>query len=265
MSRSYTTETFGQGEIRVEEDALTRLHYRVLSHLDFGEDRANLYDSSLEERPWVEPLERAYLASEHSDLVQVLPLLALGDARRVATPESALSLLRDRGSSDRLAGALRKAYRSEIESRDAGLDSGSSRRLREVRATLNGIRQRLRALRAKLWSEADRPAPPLRIVDAPALEAPGCWSRGRACSRGGVRLVAVCTDVPVRRVLVQILHEEIHPVTDPVVPNDESVGTDCTRAREQTAVDVGAALLEAVDPDLVETYDAWRRRFSGVR
>ena len=237
----------------VLRDRLTRLHYRVLRHLDLGATRSNLYDPNLPQRPWVEPLVRAYRASNATMLFQVLPLVLLGCEEQTDVETAVAFIERETGERP-LAEALRQAYdalsgRDDLQQHD-----------QEAPDLAASFGETLHRLREKLWEKLGDVPPPLTLVDAPVLATPGGWTRGRACSVAGRRLVAVALQIPWERTLVQVFHEEVHPVTDPAV--DVSNGKATTI--ESVAVEVGECLVEVTAPELAETYAQWRARFEGA-
>lgn len=245
--------------VRLVCNRFARLHYRVLRHLDLGADRANLFDPELPERAWEGRLVDAYRSSPHRDLVQVLPLWLVGRGEGDAPLSDILDLLLEATGDDALVGALADAYRDET---DRGILSNSDEtRDRQPEETLETIREPLGRLRGELWSEVDRCVPDLRILDVPALETRRGWTRGRGHSAGGERIVAVSLRVSPVRALLQVFHEEVHPVTDPVVRETDSSERDSRSRAEALALETGRALVASVVPELVDDYDAWQRRF----
>lgn len=123
----------------------------------------------------------------------------------------------------------------------------------------------LSRLRSALVETTGAPPPPLRVLDCPAL-----GEAGRATSAGGERIVAVSLATPAPHALLQVLHEEIHPVTDPVLAAAQDVRARDTRAGspghavhrqlELAALEVGDALVAARAPELLDAYRAWRAR-----
>ncbi|MCA9654818.1 MAG: hypothetical protein KC501_33185, partial [Myxococcales bacterium] len=123
----------------------------------------------------------------------------------------------------------------------------------------------LQRLRAALW-EQQGPPPPLIVLDCPAL---GLAGRGGADERG--RVVAVSLAAPIEHLLCQILHEEVHAITDPVVRTQGGGATQDTRAGtpghalhaalEHAALEVGRAVIEARAPAWSQAYARWQARF----
>ncbi len=231
------------------------LHYRVLRHLDLGGRRADLHRADTPDRPWVKPLTRAYRQCSRPMLVQVLPLAMLGAGEQALDPTSAVSWLRTATGDESLAEAFRTAYAALDETHLEPPYASAHRRDRAKR-TLEHIADDLVRLRQKLWARVGEDPGRLRLVDLPSLETSGGWTRGRATTAEGERLVGVSLHVPPERALVQILHEEVHRLTDPAVGTAAGVET-----IEEVAVEVGEAVIEATLPALAETYRRWRRRF----
>jgi hypothetical protein len=108
------------------------------------------------------------------------------------------------------------------------------------------------------------PPPPLRILDCPAL-----GRAGRATSHAGERIVAVSLATAHPHPLLQVLHEDIHPITDPLFAAEHIRGRDTRSGTaghamhhqlELAAIEVGEALVAARAPELHEAYRAWRAR-----
>ncbi len=233
-------------------------HYRILSHLDLGADAANIYRRRARTPEWTGELLEAYRAAPGRLTLQVLPLWA-------DDLEEELELLRP-GRVDALA--------DEAGRRLTALFAD---RLRSERRLLNSSSKQpappewldtLADCRRHLWSKLDEDCPPLSIIDVPSL-ACGDWSHGRAIGKPG-RIVAVSFDAG-RAAFVQVLHEEIHPVSDPVVrarfadlDRDTRAGTEGYRLHqelERMAIEVGEALVKARAPEFDEDYRRWRQRF----
>lgn len=239
------------------------LAFHVLAHLDLGRDAASLFDPCLPDRPWRDALGRAYAGARGRLAIHALPLQRpdeLEEALRHDPPPA----LRDPGGralassmADALA-AERPAFMARLEARSAS-----------DRARLELIRREilpdLLRLREGLWERHAAP-PPLRVFDCRAL---GMAGRGAGGLAG--RVVAVSLTEPAGHVLCQVLHEEVHAVTDPVVvgaqgsalrdTRSDAPGFAVHRVLEQAAVDVGEALVMARAPRWSEAYVRWRARF----
>ncbi len=246
--------------VRFARRAAPALCFHILSHLDLGADAANLYRPGLPTPDWIAPLAAAYQASPGRLLVQV-HALAYDDidawtADLAAAPPAPLR--DDAGRA--LIAALLAAVSAERDAFLAGWQDGDAdTRLAAVSAALSAPLQRLRE---RLWEQTGA-APPLTVLDCPAL-----GRSGRATGAGGARLVAVSLEQPRDHVLCQVLHEEIHPLTDPLVREDRS-GRD-TRAGtpgaalhaelESVVLAATEAFLSARAPELMADFVRWKRR-----
>lgn len=245
--------------VRAAEPALL---FHVLAHLELGRDAASLHDETLPEREWAPALQAAYAAAPGR-----LQLHALGlwhraglEGLREAPPPG----LRDRAGRVLLT-CLLDAMASEragfMRGWEASAVQAEARRV-EVAARLTGP---LTALRGVLWEALGEP-PPLTLLDCPALDL-----AGRATSDAHGHVIAVSLAAPVDHLLCQILHEEVHPVTDPVVREalpgavqDTRTGTPghaLHEAIEHAAIEVGEAVILERAPEWAEAYARWRRRF----
>lgn len=240
------------------------LCYHVLSHLPLPRDAASLFDPTLPPRPWVEPLRRAYLAAPGRLVAQGLALRypdggldALAHAPPAGLCDEAGRQLLDR---------LHDAIAREREPFMHGWNAAAA----EAEAMMDTVSSRvlgpLTELRHALW-EQHGPPPPLTVLDCPALD-----RAGRGTTVVHERRVAVSVSAPVEHVLCQILHEEIHPITDPVVREGQpgpaqdtrggSAGHAIHAALEHAAVEVGQALILARAPRWAEAYARWRTYWS---
>lgn len=250
-------------EVRFRRAPTAALCYHVLAHLPLGRDAASLFDDTLPSRPWVDDLLRAYADAPGRLLVHWLGLRWADGGLE--------GLRRDppQGLRDEAGQALLRCFLDAIESeRDAFMTAWDASttpaeaRLAEVSAE---IREPLTTLREALW-EQQGPAPALTVLDCPAL---GLAGRGGATP--SERRVAVNLAAPVEHVLCQVLHEEVHPVTDPVVREGLPPVAQDTRAGspghathaalEQAAIEVGEALILARAPSWAPAYARWRDRF----
>lgn len=245
---------------RAVEPALL-LH--VLAHLDLGRDAASIFDPTLPARAWVGELGAAYQAAPGRLVVHALGLWhrtrAGLDALREAPPPG----LRD-AAGRRLVAGLLDAMASERVAFERAWAAGE----REARARMAEVAARidepLAALRRALWEPQGEP-PALTVLDCPAL---GLGGRGASDGRG--RVVAVSLAAPAEHLLCQILHEEIHPVTDPSVRGTVPASVQDTRAGtaghalhaalEHVAIEVGQALIAARAPAWAPAYARWRER-----
>lgn len=247
--------------VRFARRAAPALAYRLLSHLDLGADAANVYDPSRPERPWVAGLAAAYQAAPGRLALQVHAMAYDDiDAWLTDLAESPPRSLSD-DAGQRLIAAVQQAAAAERDPFAAGWDR-AEQRLAEISASLGPSLQRLRE---RLW-EAQGDPPPLTVLDCPAL-----GPCGRATAAGGARLVAVSLSQPRDHVLCQILHEEIHPLTDPIVRaewDDEAAqdtrlgtaGAALHQRLESVAVAATEAFLQARAPELMTDFRRWQAR-----
>ncbi len=233
-------------------DEAARL-YAVLARLDLGADAASLFDAGLATGPWVAPLLTAYRAAPGRLVLQGVALLHPGELR---------SRLRDNppaGLTDALGRRLCSAAAD-------GLDA-TAHEPPHYASVPREIIEPLQALRTALWERVG-PPPALTVVDCPAL-----GRAGRAITAPQGRVVAVSVAEPSEHVLCQVLHEETHAVTDPLVrqswgaagaSRDTAAGTPGYarhQALETAAIEVGDALIAARAPRWSSAYRRWRTRF----
>lgn len=240
------------------------LYFHVLSHLDLDRDAASLYVRRKGRAPaWVAPLLDAYRAAPGRLYAHVLPLHcddveAMGRLLRAG----AMPGLNDgdgRALCAHLADAL-DAERAAFEQRWQPEPIGE---------TTAYLIEHLSPLRARLWEPAGKAAPDLHIEAVDALTS-GEHSHARATGRGGRRIVAVSFRPAREQILCQVLHEEIHPVTDPPIrarytaaqdTRAGSAGYELHAELERAAVDRGQQLLEDCAPGLLPAYATWRARY----
>ncbi|MGH1343449.1 MAG: hypothetical protein ACRBN8_17955 [Nannocystales bacterium] len=236
----------------VRWDQAARL-YAVLARLDLGADAASLYDARLATGPWVESLLDAYQAAPKRLLLHGAPLVLSEEGRplEVDIPPAGLS-----------DASGRRLWAATLE----GLEAIASEPLQYAEVPAEII-EPLGVLRAALWERVG-PPPPLTVVDCPALR-----RAGRAVQSTHGRLVGVSLAEPAEHLLCQVLHEETHALTDPVVRQawsaagagrDTSVGSPGYarhQALEAAAVEVGDALIAARAPQWSDAYRRWRARF----
>lgn len=249
-------------EIRWERAAEPALVFHVLAHLPLGRDAASLYDETLPVRGWVSGLHEAYAAAPGRLGVHALGLRQR--ARLEVLREAPPIGLRDpagRRLLERLLAAMESERSAFMHGWEASATEAEARQA-EVAAQLT---EPLAVLRSALW-EQQGGLPPLTVLDCPALHLAG---RGASDEHGHV--VAVNLAAPIDHLLCQILHEQVHPVTDPVIRDTMSSTAQDTRvgtpghalhaALEHAAVEVGEALILARAPEWSEAYARWRGRF----
>lgn len=226
--------------------------FAVLAHLDLGADAASLFDSTLSPQPWAPALLEAYRAAPGR-----LTLHGIG-------------LSHPRGLVERLRGdppaSLVDTFGRRLCARTADAVDALSAHPVPYAEVPASIVEPLTTLRAALWEREGSP-PALTVADCPALGL--C---GRATETAAGRVVAVSLAQPAEHVLCQVLHEETHALTDPVVraswtagpSRDTAVGSagfHRHQALEVAAVEVGDALIRARTPQWVPAYERWRARF----
>ena len=243
------------------------LAYHVLGWLDLGQDAASLLDPARSPRPWVAPLRDAWWSAPRRLHLQVLAL-------RFHDPVELIQRLRQRppaplrGEADL---ALARAFADALEAEAPAFgrvwsDEGQQALLESAQASIGAALTELRDL---LWAARDQDPPPLRVIHSPGL-----GRAGRATSYDGERLVGVSLDQPHEHVLMQVLHEEVHPVTDPIVvaewddttPRDTRAGS-AGHAKHQRleAVAIGAtqALIQARAPRWLPAFEKWLEGLGG--
>jgi hypothetical protein len=245
---------------REPEPALV-LH--VLAHLDLGRDAASIFDETLPERAWAAGLREAYGAAPGRLQVHALGLRWRSRAQLDALREAPPPGLRD-PAGRRLLGCLLDAMASEHEAFTTGWIASEREATARREEVITSIAAPLDVLRRALWEQHGEP-PALTVLDCPAL---GLAGRGASDEHG--RVVAVSLAAPLDHLLCQIVHEEIHAVTDAIVRETMSSTPQHTRAGtaghalhaalEHAAVEVGQALIETRAPAWVEAYARWRRR-----
>ena len=135
-----------------------------------------------------------------------------------------------------------------------GLEAGRDDPLTGHGVVAEGVLSQIEAFRADLWAPQGLRPPPLVLLDVPAL---GIASR--AATVGGTWRVGTSLAMPDDYVLMQLLHEEIHLVTDPTVRVTDASGDRLHRRLERTALNATAAFLHARAPDHLPAFERWRR------
>lgn len=261
------SDTDGEARITLSRPLHAQLLYHVLSHLDLGEDAASLLRPGLPARPWVRGLLEAYLAAPNRLAVQVLALFTddLEQMNRWLTADAEFPGAgdEDRRLAGRLAAALDVEQKRVTEAEQAFQPNNAG--------LLKTITPVLSPLRKALWKEAGKSPPELSILDCPALATPN-GTHGRATPRtdGNLLVVAVALAAPTEQLLCQLLHEEIHAVTDPETDHDpghpgqdtrlHSPGAQRHHQLELRAARRGRELIRDHAPDMQASYATWMRR-----
>jgi hypothetical protein len=224
-------------QIRFERWPITAVAYHVLAHLDLGRDAASLHDDTLPARPWAAALREAYAAARGRLAVHGAPLW-YGDRLVARLREGVPTMLRDAEGR-----ALALAFADAIETEAPAYLAAFERDARPLDDIATAIAEPLARLRAALWERAGA-APPLVIVD---------------CMQ------------PMEWLACQVLHEEIHAITDDAVLAGRDARTRDTRAGtpgyamhdelERAAIEVGDALVRARAPEWSDAYARWRATF----
>jgi radical SAM superfamily enzyme YgiQ (UPF0313 family)/protein-L-isoaspartate O-methyltransferase len=251
--------------VRFGRRAAPALCFQVLSHLDLGVDAANLYDPSRPDAPWVAELARAYQAASGRLHIH-MHALPFDDVdawlwELEASPPPALQ--DDAGLA--LIAALAAAVRAEALAFLATWDPAPS----QLTAVASRLVPSLQRLRERLYAATRKTPPPLLVLDCPGL-----GRHARARTTGGARLVACSLAEPEGHVLMQLLHEETHPLTDPLVrahladapERDTRVGTPghaVHQELESVAVAATGAFLTARAAELVHDFEQWKARVGG--
>jgi len=243
--------------VRLERWPIAALAYHVLAHLDLGRDAANLYDDTLPPCPWTAELHAAYVAAPGRLAIHAAPLW-YGDALVQRLRDDGPASLRDDAGR-----TLARAFANAIDAKAPEFLAGWDRDLAPLSDVATIVAEPLNRLRHALW-ERIGPPPPLVVVDCPAL---GQRARAARCERA--RMVATDCAQPIEWLLCQVLHEEIHAVTDASVLAGRDALTRDTRVGspgyalhaelERAAIEVGDALVQARAPEWTSAYAEWRR------
>jgi hypothetical protein len=232
----------------------TSLAYHVLSHLDLGGDAANLFRGRSSTKAWVRALETAYVSAGTERL-------ELQFAGLVHEDVDAL-LARAAESKSPLWRIFLRALEAERVELEARFFEGE----REARSIFDESERHLtgplRQLRSALW--APRTPPPLTVLHVPSLV-----RAGRGYPQRDRHLVAVSLAAPAEQVLLQIFHEEVHPVSDPELARlglrDTRLGAPGARVHQRIeahALERGAEVIARSAPELSPAYERWRAQWS---
>lgn len=214
-------------------------HYHVLAQIDLGPDAANLFAGG-PSPPWARALSDAYRRSGDRLALQHTPM-----TQRSTTDPT-----------------LRAAFDAALAAVEPALEQAWQRDRPEERHERFHLEvaPALEACRRHAWG--GRP-PPLLVWDVPAL-----GRHGRAAAANGRRIVATSLAEASDHVFCQILHEEMHPISDPLVAEllgdlgarDTRAGSGgfiIHRALETAAVEAGRQIVEQAAPQLRAAYARW--------
>ncbi|MBX2797156.1 MAG: radical SAM protein [Myxococcales bacterium] len=209
--------------------------FAVLATADLSDDVAGLGPGSDPDSEDARRLRARWHGAPGRNTVQALGLIhgeTSALVRALRHPPEALADPAGRALCEALAAAV------ETEACDVVEPAGELVELRSV----------LQDLRAQLWAPQGREAPPLVLMHVPAL-----GGRARATEVDGVRRVATSLDQPFEHVLMQVLHEEMHPITDPIVREEHGGGA----ARDTRPGTPGHALHEQLEAVAVQATQAF--------
>lgn len=238
------------------------IYYLILSELDLGRDAANLFRPDLVDLSGLSESVRqrlltTYLKTPNRIIAQILPLLVNEGPAFKRLLARGVPPLSDPCGKELLAQLL-----DAIEIVEPNFRPADSR-------DVSSLVTRLDDLRSHLWAP-DR-SPPLELWDCPALLV-GTGTRARATQRKDRHIIALSFDALDEEFLIQVLHEDTHPLTDPPIragfegvsqdTQAGSVGFQLHRALETAVVERNQELFEEHAKDLLEPYMRWRRRMS---
>jgi protein-L-isoaspartate O-methyltransferase len=242
----------------------------VFARLDLGADAASCFDPRLPPAPWAPALVAAWGAAP-GRLALVAEVLRHRDvsALQAALRERPPAALQDTSGRALCVGFADALAALDMDPSDTSADvsapppgSGAADPERLVAAVAQ--------LRALLWDAQPSAPPPLAILDCPAL-----GGRARAATAGGLRRVATSLAEPFDHVVMQVLHEEVHALTDALVLARRPAGDRDTRLGtpgfalhaelETVAIDATEALLASKAPAWTPAFEAWNARVGWSR
>jgi len=226
--------------------------FAVLAAVDLGPDAAAL-GGERSTAPWAHAIARAWSEAPGRLALQALGLVHLDVNALFGALGDPPPALRDEPG--------RRLCEAVIEGlRHIPAPSGFG-------ALAPTVIEQLEVLREQLWAPQGLRPPRLVLLDVPAL-----GRHARAATVDGERRIATSLAMPAEHVLMQVFHEEMHPVTDPVVLAEAGASGDDRDTRpgtqgfalhqrlEQTAVDATAAFLSARAPDHLPAFERWREQ-----
>ena len=239
------------------------LLFEVLAACDLGHDVAAVPAGTRSQEDWAVAVAQAWPRSAGRLAVHALGLMHEDvDALLAALHTPPAELDDDAGKA--LCAAVARGLQARRTSFEAAFtptgppDDG--------RAALG---EELQRLRAALWAPQGRRPPPLVVLDVPAL-----GRAARATAHAGVRRVATSLAEPPAHVLMQVLHEEMHPITDPVVlaslpgavrdTRPGEPGFEVHQKLEETVLAATAAFLQARAPEHMASFEDWLTPFTGA-
>lgn len=249
------------------------LHYFVLSHLDLGPDAASIFEPSRAPPAWTEDLCDAYRRANGRLAVQMLPLHTADLTMMLEyLTERSLPALAD-PDGQRLCDRLVDALTTERDAAQRAWQRDQDRAEARAAQAATSLTAPLADLREILWSKAGRAPPPLTVLDCPSLGNRRA-THGRGLHRPDAHVIAVSLLAPPEQALIQVLHEEVHAVTDPPIRASfatqqqtwaGSVGLELHARLEREAVETGRRLIAKHAPTLRSAYDIWLCRYGLLR
>ncbi|MDP2315738.1 MAG: radical SAM protein [Pseudomonadota bacterium] len=230
--------------------------FAVFARLDLGRDAASCFDPALPAPPWAPELAAAWHAAPGR-------LALVGEALRHVEPAELARVLRHGPPAplrDDLGRALAVAFADALDTLDVPV-------VADVPAPAPTLAADLTHLRGLLWEAQPGPPPPLVVLDCRAL-----GPRGRACTWEGRRRIAVSLGEPAEHVVMQVLHEDIHALTDPHVwagrdatardTRLDTPGFTLHQELEQVALAATDAFLRAKAPGWMPAFERWSARLA---
>ena len=246
---------FGSSKARMETapEGLRR-GFKVLSMLRLTDDAANINSVDADSPSWLPLLERAYHKADGRLALQGLPLQFPELIDLIAALDKPPNALRNPEGM-----RLCSMFKTAVLSVDV-------KKIESSKPSLDLIFNDIMPLRAHLYQQINHNMPRLVVYDVPEL-----GNSARAISLNGERRIALSTEQSTAHIRMQLLHEEIHPITDPMVLNGNKLDARSTRVcdegyeihltLENTVLNVTEALLSQLRPDLLDDFYGWRQPF----
>lgn len=246
--------------IRFVDWPAPRLLFQALASVDLHDDVAGLGRPDAPIPAWAVRLRQLWFAAPGRLALQALALLHADTSELIRALRAPIGVLADP------PGRALCAHVADVLEALGAPEPVPEGPTGSARASIEALGEALQQLRTQMWSPRGLHPPPLLILDVPAL-----GERGRATRQDGVHRVATSLGEPFEHVLMQILHEEMHPITDPIV-REQASGTRDTRPGspgfalhqqlEATAVAATEAFLSARAPEQLPAFRAWVGRFA---